>query len=104
LDFGGHAHLLATPGPEELIGVAVLGDEHVGDQTGEPPQQSSVIVVDGVEGERQDPELDRPSRFTENSSSRPSRARTGTTSARCSSSGRPVTTVISSAPRPSGSE
>lgn len=51
LDLRGHAHRFAAPGEEELVGVAVLGDQRVGDQTGEPAQQPSVVVIDGVQGE-----------------------------------------------------
>jgi hypothetical protein len=35
LDLRGHAHRLPAPGQEELVGVGVLGDLHVGDQAGE---------------------------------------------------------------------
>jgi hypothetical protein len=35
----------------------VLGDQHVGDQTGEPAQQAPVVVIDGVQGESHHPYL-----------------------------------------------
>ncbi|MGN9847262.1 hypothetical protein ACTMTI_55200 [Nonomuraea sp. H19] len=56
-DLRGHAHRLPAPGQEELVGVGVLGDQHVGDQAGEPAQQAPVVVGDGVQGQRHHPHL-----------------------------------------------
>jgi hypothetical protein len=57
LDLGGHAHRFATPRFEELVGVAVLGDQHVGDETGQPARQPPVIVIDGVQRQSQHTDL-----------------------------------------------
>ncbi|CDR08190.1 hypothetical protein GCM10022420_048010 [Streptomyces iranensis] len=57
MDLRGQGHRLTAAGLEELIGVAVLGDQHVGDQAGEAPQQPPVVVIDAVQGDGQHPHL-----------------------------------------------